>query len=55
MTIAEKIKDSMEKSSLIRKMFEEGAQMKAKFGAENDLTSAWEIPTLNPLPASKRS
>jgi aspartate aminotransferase len=35
MTISEKMKLFAEKSSWIRKMFEEGAKMKAEFGAEN--------------------
>lgn len=35
MAISEKIKSSMEKSSWIRKMFEEGIELKQKFGAEN--------------------
>ena len=32
MAIAQKIKEYMEKSSWIRKMFEEGARLKAKYG-----------------------
>ena len=35
MTIAKKMQTFAEKSSWIRKMFEEGAKMKAEFGAEN--------------------
>lgn len=35
MTIARKMQGFAEKSSWIRKMFEEGARMKAEFGAEN--------------------
>ncbi|HHD56789.1 MAG TPA: pyridoxal phosphate-dependent aminotransferase [Desulfobulbaceae bacterium] len=35
MTIAKKMQAFAEKSSWIRKMFEEGAKMKAEFGAEN--------------------
>ena len=34
MTIAKKIKSSMANSSMIRKMFEEGAVMKKKYGAD---------------------
>ncbi len=34
MSISGLIKDSIEKSSWIRKMFEEGARLKAQFGAE---------------------
>ena len=35
MSISEKMRLFAEKSSWIRKMFEEGAKMKAQFGAEN--------------------
>ncbi len=35
MAIADKIKDSMDRSSWIRKMFEEGAGLKSRLGAEN--------------------
>ncbi|MBI9102500.1 MAG: pyridoxal phosphate-dependent aminotransferase [Spirochaetales bacterium] len=35
MAIAARIKESMEKSSWVRKMFEAGAEMKMRFGAEN--------------------
>ena len=35
MTVAKKMQGFAEKSSWIRKMFEEGARMKAEFGAEN--------------------
>lgn len=35
MTVAKKMQEFAEKSSWIRKMFEEGAKMKAQFGAEN--------------------
>ncbi|MBI9077588.1 MAG: pyridoxal phosphate-dependent aminotransferase [Desulfatibacillum sp.] len=35
MSIAKMIQESVEKSSWIRKMFEEGPKMKAQFGAEN--------------------
>jgi len=40
MSISEKMRLFAEKSSWIRKMFEEGAKMKAQYGAENVLTSA---------------
>jgi len=43
MTVAKKMQDFSEKSSWIRKMFEEGAMMKAKYGAENVLISALAI------------
>ena len=35
MTVAKKMQAFAEKSSWIRKMFEEGAKLKAEFGAEN--------------------
>jgi hypothetical protein len=35
MTVASKINEIMIKSSWIRKMFEEGARLKAEYGAEN--------------------
>ena len=35
MTVAKKMQDFAEKSSWIRKMFEEGARMKAEHGADN--------------------
>ena len=35
MSISEKMRNFAEKSSWIRKMFEEGAKMKAQYGAEN--------------------
>jgi aspartate aminotransferase len=35
MTVAKKMQEFAEKSSWIRRMFEEGARMKAEFGAEN--------------------
>ncbi|RWX48891.1 aspartate aminotransferase, partial [Candidatus Electrothrix communis] len=35
MTVAKKMQEFAENSSWIRKMFEQGAKMKAEFGAEN--------------------
>ena len=35
MPVAHKMVEMIEKSSLIRKMFEEGAKLKAQHGAEN--------------------
>ncbi|MBW2064262.1 MAG: pyridoxal phosphate-dependent aminotransferase [Deltaproteobacteria bacterium] len=48
MTISEKIKSSIEKSSWIRKMFEEGNIRKAKFGAENVFDFSLGNPNLEP-------
>lgn len=48
MSIAVKIESFMEKSSWIRKMFEEGAKMKAKYGAENVFDLSLGNPNLPP-------
>jgi aspartate aminotransferase len=51
MAVAKKIRTSMEKSSWIRKMFEEGIARKAKFGPENVFDFSLGNPNLEP-PAS---
>ena len=51
MSIAPKIKQFMEKSSWIRKMFEQGALLKAEFGPENVFDFSLGNPNLNPPPA----
>ncbi len=51
--IAEKIQATLEKASWIRKMFEEGAQLKAKHGAENVFDFSLGNPNIPP-PASFR-
>jgi len=48
MTIAKKIEESMTKSSWIRKMFEEGARLKAEHGAENVFDFSLGNPNLPP-------
>lgn len=48
MAIAQKIKGYMEKSSWIRKMFEEGARLKARHGAENVFDFSLGNPNLEP-------
>lgn len=48
MTVAYKIESFMEKSSWIRKMFEEGARLKAEFGAENVFDLSLGNPNLPP-------
>jgi aspartate aminotransferase len=48
MAVAKKIQVSMEKSSWIRKMFEEGIARKAKFGAENVFDFSLGNPNLEP-------
>jgi aspartate aminotransferase len=48
MSVAKKIQTSMEKSSWIRKMFEEGITRKAKFGAEKVFDFSLGNPNLEP-------
>ncbi len=48
MTISKKISASIEKASFIRKMFEEGAKLKAQFGAENVYDFSLGNPNLMP-------
>jgi len=48
MTIADGIRESIEKSSWIRKMFEEGARLKAEFGEENVFDFSLGNPDLDP-------
>ena len=48
MTIAKKIEAIIEKSSWIRKMFEEGARLKAQHGAENVFDFSLGNPNLPP-------
>lgn len=48
MPISEEIQKSIEGSSAIRKMFEEGIQMKAKFGADNVFDFSLGNPDIEP-------
>jgi aspartate aminotransferase len=48
MTISNKLADIISKASFIRKMFEEGAQLKAKYGAENVYDFSLGNPNLPP-------
>jgi len=48
MSVSMKIKDSIEQSSWIRKMFEEGAKLRAEFGAENVYDFSLGNPDLEP-------
>ena len=48
MTISKKISDIIAGSSFIRKMFEEGAELKAKYGAENVYDFSLGNPNLPP-------
>jgi len=50
MVIAAEVNESMQKSSLIRKMFEEGAMLKNKFGADNVYDFSIGNPNLTPPP-----
>ncbi len=50
MTVSTKMKIFAEKSSWIRKMFEEGAKMKAQFGAENVFDFSLGNPDVPPPP-----
>ena len=53
MAISQKIRVSIEKSSWIRKMFEEGAKRKAKYGADNVFDFSLGNPNLEPPPKFK--
>ncbi|MBN2060741.1 MAG: pyridoxal phosphate-dependent aminotransferase [Deltaproteobacteria bacterium] len=48
MAVAEKIRNAMERSSFIRKMFEEGDRLKAKYGADNVFDFSLGNPNLEP-------
>jgi aspartate aminotransferase len=50
MSVSQKMKGFSEKSSWIRKMFEQGEKMKAKFGAENVFDFSLGNPDLPPPP-----
>src|SRR4030065_2541684 len=48
MTVARKIKASLTKSSMIRKMFEEGAVLKKKYGADKVYDFSLGNPNVEP-------
>ena len=48
MAIAEKIKERMDQSSWIRKMFEEGSALQARYGVENVFDFTLGNPDLEP-------
>ncbi len=48
MALAEKIQDAIERSSWIRKMFEEGARLKALYGADKVFDFSLGNPDLEP-------
>ncbi len=54
LAVSEKIQASIEKSSWIRRMFEEGEERKAKFGAENVFDFSLGNPNLEPPPKLKQ-
>jgi aspartate aminotransferase len=54
MPVADKMKEMIEKSSMIRKMFEEGAKLKAMHGAENVYDFSLGNPDVPPPPEFKK-
>jgi len=54
MPVAKKIREAMERSSWIRKMFEEGARLKAEFGASNVFDFSLGNPNLDPPEAFRK-
>ncbi len=54
MTVSRKILASIERSSWIRKMFEEGARRREKYGAENVFDFSLGNPNLEPPPRFKQ-
>jgi len=54
MPVARKIREAMERSSWIRKMFEEGARLKAEFGASNIFDFSLGNPNLDPPEAFRQ-
>jgi len=48
MSVSERIQESIKRSSWIRKMFEQGGQMKEKYGAENVFDFSLGNPNLEP-------
>ena len=55
MTASKKIQEAIEKSSWIRKMFEEGKERKAKYGEENVFDFSLGNPNLEPPPKFKET
>ena len=54
MPIAEKMAEMIEKSSMIKKMFEEGARLKAVHGPENVFDFSLGNPDIPPPPEFKK-
>lgn len=55
MAVSTKIADFIERSSWIRKMFEDGARLKQQHGAENVFDFSLGNPNLDPTPAMKNA
>ena len=55
MALSKKMLDFAERSSWIRKMFEEGAKMKAEFGAENIFDFSLGNPDVPPPPQFQKA
>ena len=54
MGVSQKIQVSIERSSWIRRMFEEGNERKARYGAENVFDFSLGNPNLEPPPKFKQ-
>ncbi|MEW6487457.1 MAG: pyridoxal phosphate-dependent aminotransferase [Thermodesulfobacteriota bacterium] len=54
MPVARRVREAMERSSWIRRMFEEGARLKAEFGQENVFDFSLGNPNLEPPEAFRR-
>ncbi len=55
MPVAHRIREAMERSSWIRRMFEEGARLKAEFGAENVFDFSLGNPNVEPPEAVRQA
>ena len=55
MTVAKNIKEALAGSSFIRKMFEEGIEMREKYGADNAFDFSLGNPDLPPPPVVKET
>lgn len=55
MPVAQRVREAMERSSWIRRMFEEGAKLKAEFGAENVFDFSLGNPNVEPPEAVRQA
>src|SRR3974390_878175 len=55
MSVSQKIKEAMERGSWIRRMFEEGGEMKARLGADKVSDFTLGNPDLEPPPRFKEA